>query len=63
MLTAAQRLDFGDGENTPLHYHRRQHFQTMVIGLAVIIARVESSEESLFSFCDRLSSLVLSNIQ
>jgi hypothetical protein len=39
MLTAAQRLDFGDGDKTPLHYHHRHHFQTMVIGL-VVIARV-----------------------
>jgi hypothetical protein len=64
MLTAVQRLDFCDGNkhSTPLHDHHRHHFQTMVIGLAVVIARVASSEESLFSFCDRLSSLVLSNV-
>jgi hypothetical protein len=65
LLTAVQRLDFCDGNkhSAPLHEHRRRHFQTMAIGLAVGIARVASLEESLFSFCDRLSSLVLSNVQ
>jgi hypothetical protein len=65
MLTAVQRLDFCDGNkhSTPLHDCRRHHFQTMVSGLAVVIARVASSEWSLFSCCDQLSSLVLSNVQ
>jgi hypothetical protein len=31
--------------------------------ITLVIARVVSSEESLFSFCDRLSSLVFSDVQ
>jgi hypothetical protein len=34
-----------------------------MFSITLVIARVVSSEESLFSFCDRISSLIFSNVQ